>query len=76
MNDRGAGVLSRRVSAVAAQNTERRGVFLITVKAGPRSARKVPAPARFQRCFDRGPGCNRWQSVHRFAILMSARQWE
>ena len=35
-----------------------------------RSARKVPAPVRFQRCFARGPGCNRWHSVHRFAILV------
>ena len=33
--------------------------------------RKVPAPARFQTLlFRRGPGCDRWQSVHRFAILV------
>ena len=34
----------------------------------PRVARKVPEPARFQCCFARGPGCDRWQSAHGFAI--------
>ena len=43
--------------------------FAITGRLSrPRAARKVTAPARFQRWFGRGPGCDRWQ--HRFAILV------
>ena len=57
--------------------TDRRNRRLFRRLSGPRSARKVPAPARFQHCFARGLGCDRWQSVHRFAILVRlARQWE
>src|SRR5690349_6772025 len=38
--------------------------------SGSRSDRKVPAPAGFQHCFGRRPDCDRWQPVHRFAILV------
>src|SRR6476660_5910897 len=49
--------------------TDRRNRWLFRRLSGPRSARKVPAPARSLRCVARGLGCDRWQSVHRFAIL-------